>query len=69
MLHPKAGVALRATIVVDPEGAVRFASANDLDVGRNVDEVVRVLVALQTGELVACNWKPGEQTLSQKMRA
>jgi peroxiredoxin (alkyl hydroperoxide reductase subunit C) len=63
ILHPTAGVALRATIIADPEGMVRFASANDLDVGRNVDEVLRVLDALQTGALTACNWQPGEPTL------
>jgi lipoyl-dependent peroxiredoxin subunit C len=67
--HPSAGVALRATLIVDPERVVRFASANDLSVGRNVDEVLRVLDALQTGELVACGWKKGEQTLSQKLAA
>lgn len=67
ILHPEAGVALRATIIVDPEGIVRFATANDLDVGRNVDEVVRVLDGLQTGELVACNWKKGEETLSKQL--
>ena len=68
LLHPGAGVALRATLIVDPEGVVRFASANDLDVGRNVDEVLRVLDGLQTGELVACNWKKGDKTLSQQQK-
>jgi peroxiredoxin (alkyl hydroperoxide reductase subunit C) len=68
VIHPSAGVALRATLLIDPEGVVRFASANDLDVGRNVDEVLRVLAGLQTGELVACNWKPGEETLTRKLQ-
>lgn len=63
ILHPDAGVALRATIIADPRGIVRFASANDLSVGRNVDEVLRVLDGLQTGELTGCNWRPGEPTL------
>ena len=66
--HPTAGVALRATIIVDPEGIVRYASANDLDVGRNVDEVLRVLDGLQTGELCACNWHKGEVTLTEQQR-
>jgi len=66
--HPDAGVALRATIVVDPDGIVRFAAANDLDVGRNVAEVLRVLDGLQTGELCPCNWQKGEDTLTQQMR-
>jgi alkyl hydroperoxide reductase subunit AhpC len=64
ILHKDAGVALRATFIVDPEGIIRFASATDLSVGRNVDEVVRVLDALQTDELCPCNWKKGEKTLS-----
>jgi peroxiredoxin (alkyl hydroperoxide reductase subunit C) len=68
LLHPTAGVALRATLIVDPEGVVRFASVNDLDVGRNVEEVIRVLDGLKTGELTACNWKPGSQTLTQKLK-
>lgn len=63
VLHEGAGVPLRATFIVDPEGAIRFASANDLSVGRNVDEVLRVLDALQTDELCPCNWRPGEATL------
>jgi alkyl hydroperoxide reductase subunit AhpC len=62
ILH-KDGIDLRATFIVDPEGVIRFASVNDLSVGRNVDEVVRVLDALQTDELCPCNWKKGEATL------
>lgn len=68
ILHPTEGVALRATFIVDPEGVVRFASANDLGVGRNVDEILRVLDGLKTGELVACRWKRGDPTLSEHLR-
>ncbi len=63
ILHKQDGVALRATFIVDPEGIIRWASVNDLSVGRNVDEVVRTLDALQTDELCPCNWKKGEDTL------
>lgn len=63
ILHKDAGVCLRATYIVDPEGIIRFVSVNDLSVGRNVDEVLRVLEALQTGELTACGWTPGQPTL------
>jgi peroxiredoxin (alkyl hydroperoxide reductase subunit C) len=56
-------VALRATFIVDPEGIVRWVTVNDLDVGRNIDETVRVLDALQTGELTPCNWKKGDAVL------
>lgn len=64
ILHKTEGVALRATFIVDPTGAIRWASVNDLSVGRNVDEVLRTLDALQTDELCPCNWKKGEKTLS-----
>jgi peroxiredoxin (alkyl hydroperoxide reductase subunit C) len=57
------GVALRATFIVDPDGIIRWVSVNDLSVGRNVDEVLRTLDALQTDELCPCNWKKGEDTL------
>jgi len=63
ILHRTDGVALRATFIVDPENVIRHASVNDLSVGRNVDEVLRVLDALQTDELCPCNWKKGEPTL------
>ncbi|MBL8955140.1 MAG: peroxiredoxin, partial [Myxococcaceae bacterium] len=57
VLHKGDGVPLRATFIVDPEGVIRHVSVNDLNVGRNVDEVLRVLDALQTDELCPCNWK------------
>lgn len=63
VLHKEAGVPLRATFIVDPEGIIRHVSVNDLSVGRSVDEVLRVLDALQTDELCPCNWKKGEETL------
>ena len=63
ILHKQEGVPLRATFIADPQGIIRFATVNDLSVGRNVDEVLRVLDALQTGELCPCNWKAGEPTL------
>lgn len=63
ILHKQEGVALRATFIVDPEGIIRFASVNDLSVGRNVNEVLRVLDALQTEELCPCNWTKGQPTL------
>ncbi|HWQ37866.1 MAG TPA: peroxiredoxin [Burkholderiales bacterium] len=57
------GVALRATFIVDPQGVIRFVSVNDLNVGRNPQEVLRVLDALQTDELCPCNWQKGEEVL------
>jgi len=64
ILDKQEGVCLRATFIVDPQGVIRFASANDLSVGRNPQEVLRVLDALQTDELCPCNWQKGEDTLA-----
>lgn len=64
ILHKDAGICLRATYVVDPAGTIRWVSVNDLNVGRNVDEVVRVVEALQTEKLTPCGWTPGEKTLN-----
>ena len=63
ILDPKEGVAQRAAFIVDPEGVIRFAYVTDLSVGRNPEEVLRVLDALQTDELCPCNWHKGEPTL------
>jgi len=64
IIDPKAGVAQRATFLVDPENVIRFVSVNDLSVGRNPQEVLRVLDALQTDELCPCNWQKGQPVLS-----
>ena len=64
VLHKQDGVPLRATFLVDPEGVIRHVSVNDLSVGRNVEEVMRILDAFQTDELCPCNWKKGEPTLN-----
>lgn len=66
ILHADAGVCNRATFIVDPNGVIRHVSVNDLKVGRNVNEVLRILDALQTDELCQCNWNKGEDTLSKK---
>jgi peroxiredoxin (alkyl hydroperoxide reductase subunit C) len=63
VLDPKEGVAQRATFVVDPDNVIRFVSVNDLSVGRNPQEVLRVLDALQTDELCPCNWQKGDEVL------
>lgn len=63
VLHPVDHVPLRATYIVDPDGIVRWVSVNDLSVGRNVKETLRILDALQTDELCPCNWEKGKETL------
>ncbi len=57
ILNRDALVSNRATFIIDPDGIIRFVSVTDLSVGRNPDEVLRVLDALQTDELCPCNWK------------
>jgi alkyl hydroperoxide reductase subunit AhpC len=63
ILDLKAGVAQRATFIVDPQNIIRFVYVTDLSVGRNPQEVLRVLDALQTDELCPCNWKKGEEVI------
>jgi lipoyl-dependent peroxiredoxin subunit C len=63
ILDAEAGVAQRATYIVDPQGVIRFVYVTDLNVGRNPQEVLRVLDALQTDELCPCNWQKGDDTL------
>ncbi|MBY0315044.1 MAG: peroxiredoxin [Bdellovibrionales bacterium] len=57
------GVSQRATFIVDPDGIIRFVYVTDLSVGRNPEEVLRVLDGLQTDELCPCNWQKGEETI------
>jgi alkyl hydroperoxide reductase subunit AhpC len=63
VLDKNEGVAMRATYIVDPDNIIRFASVTDLNVGRNTQEVLRVLDALQTDELCPCNWQKGQDVL------
>lgn len=64
VFYKPAGAALRATFIVDPENVIQHVTVNNLNVGRNADETLRVLDALQTGELCQCNRKVGEATLN-----
>ena len=63
VLDVEAGVAQRATFIVDPQGVIRFVYVTDLSVGRSPEEVLRVLDALQTDELCPCNRNVGGSTL------
>jgi peroxiredoxin (alkyl hydroperoxide reductase subunit C) len=63
ILDPKAGVAQRATFIVDPENVIRFVYVTDLSVGRDPQEVLRVLDALQNGGLTPCGWHKGDATI------
>lgn len=61
------GMTLRGLFIVDPEGNIRYQVVHDLGIGRSVDEVLRVLAAIQnvdkTGEVCPADWKPGEDTM------
>ncbi|MFA5327507.1 MAG: peroxiredoxin [Prolixibacteraceae bacterium] len=63
ILEPENKIAYRATFIIDPEGVIQHVSVNGLNVGRNLTEIIRILDALQTGELTPCDWVPGEATL------
>jgi peroxiredoxin 2/4 len=57
------GISLRGLFIIDPEGVVKYQLVHDNNIGRNVDEVLRVLQALQSGGLCPINWKPGDKNL------
>jgi peroxiredoxin (alkyl hydroperoxide reductase subunit C) len=63
VLIEEEGVALRGLFIIDPEGEVKYQVVNHNDVGRSVDETLRVLQALQSGGLCAANWKAGDKNL------
>jgi len=58
-----AGVALRATFIVDPDNTIQHVSVNSLNVGRSPEEILRILDGLQTDELCPCNRSVGGSTL------
>jgi len=59
------GIALRGTFIIDPDGVLQYASINCNRVGRSIDETLRVLKALQTGELCPVDWSEGKDTLGK----
>ena len=61
IVDPLEGVCLRATYIVNPEGIIQHFSVNALDTGRNVEEIIRTVKALQTGSLTGCEWNPGDE--------
>jgi len=65
ILDEREGVALRGLFIIDDKGVLQYLSVNNLSVGRSVDETLRLLEALQTGELCPLNWKPGQKTLGK----
>ncbi|MGH7267199.1 MAG: peroxiredoxin [Candidatus Rokuibacteriota bacterium] len=68
VLDEEEGRAFRATIVVSPEGSVAYLVVSPMNVGRSVDETLRVVTALQTGRLCPADWRPGQPTLEPDLR-
>ena len=60
IINIDAGVCNRATFIVDPKGVIRHVSVNDLTIGRNIEEVLRILQALQADGATPCDWQEGD---------
>ena len=56
-------MSLRGTFIIDPDGVLKYACVHHNDIGRNTDETLRVLQALQTGAKCPVDWTPGDATL------
>lgn len=63
VLTEEKGAALRGLFIIDPEGILQYSVIHNMDIGRSVDETLRVLEALQAGGLCGANWQPGEELL------
>jgi peroxiredoxin (alkyl hydroperoxide reductase subunit C) len=63
ILVEDANIALRGLFIIDPEGVLKYSVVHDLNIGRSVDETLRVLQGLQTGGLCAADWTPGQENL------
>jgi alkyl hydroperoxide reductase subunit AhpC len=65
VLNEEAGVALRGTFIINPEGTLVYSLISDLGLGRSTEETLRVVQAAKTGELCPANWRPGQKTLGK----
>jgi alkyl hydroperoxide reductase subunit AhpC len=65
ILDEKRGVALRGLFIIDPQGVMQYMVVHNTDVGRSIDETLRVIEALQTGSQCPLNWKPGQKTINK----
>jgi len=63
ILVEEANIALRGLYIINPDGVLQYAVVHDLNIGRSVDETLRVLQGLQTGGLCSADWKPGDSNL------
>lgn len=65
VLLERLGAALRGTFIIDPDGLIRAYIVQDLTVGRSIDEILRLVSALKTGQLCPVGWRAGESFLPQ----
>ncbi len=63
ILVEEANIALRGLFIINPEGVLQYSVVHDLNIGRSVDETMRVLQGLQTGGMCSADWKPGDSNL------
>ncbi|AWZ49032.1 thioredoxin peroxidase [Clostridiaceae bacterium 14S0207] len=63
VLIEEEGIPLRGLFIIDPEGKIKYSVIHDLDIGRNVDEILRVLQALKSGGMCPLNWRQGDENL------
>jgi len=59
------GISLRGAFIIDDKGILKSAIVNDLDVGRNIEEILRTVQAFQTGDLCPVGWNKGDKTLGE----
>lgn len=64
ILVEEENIALRGLYIINPEGILQYAVVHDLNIGRSVDETLRVLQGLQTGGLCSADWTPGQENLT-----
>jgi peroxiredoxin (alkyl hydroperoxide reductase subunit C) len=63
VLLEKEGLATRGLFIIDPQGVIQYSVIHNLNVGRSVDETLRLLEALQAGGLCPADWRPGKKLL------
>lgn len=63
ILVEESNIALRGLFIINPDGVLQYSVVHDLNIGRSVDETLRVLQGLQTGGLCAADWTPGKENL------
>ena len=64
ILVEESNIALRGLFIINPEGVLQYSVVHDLNIGRSVDETLRVLQGLQTGGLCSADWTPGQENLT-----